>query len=71
VREAVLTNLAHCAESAAAHIRVSGRRRAGSQTACLIKAGTLLNIWLYHHGTHAIASAEESSVCWIYGWTRD
>jgi hypothetical protein len=28
--------------------------RAGSQTACLIKAGTLLNIWLYfHHGTHA------------------
>jgi hypothetical protein len=55
VREAVLTNLAHCAESAAAHIRpVPGRCRAGSQTACLIKAGTLLNIWLYfHHGTHA------------------
>jgi hypothetical protein len=24
--------------------------RAGSQTACLIKAGTLLNIWLYFHG---------------------
>jgi hypothetical protein len=32
---------------------VSGRQ-ARLQTACLIKAGTLLNIWLYfHHGTHA------------------
>jgi hypothetical protein len=50
VREAVLTNLAHCAESAAAHIRPVPEGRAGSQTACLIKAGTL-NIWLYfHHG---------------------
>jgi hypothetical protein len=50
-----VTNLCHCAESAAA--TPSGVRkasRAGSQTACLIKAGTLLNIWLYfHHGTHA------------------
>jgi hypothetical protein len=47
--------LAHCAESAAAHISgVRKASRAGSQTACLIKAGTLLNIWLYfHHGTHA------------------
>jgi hypothetical protein len=55
VREAVLTNLAHCAESAAAHMSgVRKASRAGSQTACLIKAGTLLNIWLYfHHGTHA------------------
>jgi hypothetical protein len=53
VREAVL--MAHCAESAAAHIRpVSGRQAELAQTACLIKAGTLLNIWLYfHHGTHA------------------
>jgi hypothetical protein len=50
VREKVLTNLAHCAESAAAH--ASGVRkasRAGSQTA-LIKA-TLLNILYFHHGT--------------------
>jgi hypothetical protein len=55
VREGADQPLAHCAESAAAH--TSGVRkasRAGSQTACLIKAGTLLNIWLYfHHGTHA------------------
>jgi hypothetical protein len=43
--------LAHCAESAA-YVRCP-EGRAGSQT-CLIKAGTLLNIWLYfHHGTHA------------------
>jgi hypothetical protein len=65
--------LAHCAESAA-HIRpVSGRQaELALQTACLIKAGTLLNIWLYfHHGTHALrVLGVESSVCWIYGWTR-
>jgi hypothetical protein len=63
--------LAHCAESAAAIRPVSEANRAGSQTACLIKAGTLLNIWLYfHHGTRVIAVLGESSVCWIYGWTR-
>jgi hypothetical protein len=47
--------LAHCAESAAAHIRpVPEGKPSWPQTACLIKAGTLLNIWLYfHHGTHA------------------
>jgi hypothetical protein len=46
--------LAHCAESAAHTSGVRKASRAGSQTACLIKAGTLLNIWLYfHHGTHA------------------
>jgi hypothetical protein len=52
---AVLTNLAHCAESAAAHIRpVSGRQAGWLPDCLLIKAGTLLNIWLYfHHGTHA------------------
>jgi hypothetical protein len=45
---AVLTNLAHCAESAAAHIRpVSGRQAELAPDCCLIKAGTLLNIWLY------------------------
>jgi hypothetical protein len=42
--EAVLTNLAHCAESAADTSGVRKASRAGSQTACLIKAGTLLNI---------------------------
>jgi hypothetical protein len=46
--------LAHCAESAAAHIRCPEGKPSWLQTACLIKAGTLLNIWLYfHHGTHA------------------
>jgi hypothetical protein len=53
VREAVLTNL--LAESAAAHIRpVSGRQAELAPRLLAIKAGTLLNIWLYfHHGTHA------------------
>jgi hypothetical protein len=55
VREAVLTNLWLTALNQLQP--TSGVRkasRAGSQTACLIKAGTLLNIWLYfHHGTHA------------------
>jgi hypothetical protein len=57
--------LAHCAESAAAPRPVSGRQaEAGSQTACLIKAGTLLNIWLYfHHGTHALRSARSGKLC--------
>jgi hypothetical protein len=54
VREAVLTNLAHCAESAAAHIRPCPEGKPSWLPDCLIKAGTLLNIWLYfHHGTHA------------------
>jgi hypothetical protein len=54
VREAVLTNLWLTAlNQLQPHIPVSGSR-AAPQTACLIKAGTLLNIWLYfHHGTHA------------------
>jgi hypothetical protein len=55
-REAVLTNLWLTALNQL-QPHTSGVRkasRAGSQTACLIKAGTLLNIWLYfHHGTHA------------------
>jgi hypothetical protein len=64
-----LTNLAHCAESAAAHIRpVSGRQAELAQTACLIKAGTLLNIWLYfHHGTRVIASARSGKLC-VLDW---
>jgi hypothetical protein len=37
----------------------------------LIKAGTLLNIWLYfHHGRTRDCECWKSSVCWIYGWTR-
>jgi hypothetical protein len=49
VREAVLTNLWLTALNQL-QPHTSGVRkasRAGSQTACLIKAGTLLNIWLY------------------------
>jgi hypothetical protein len=56
VREAVLTNLWLTAlnQLQPTYVRVRKASRAGSQTACLIKAGTLLNIWLYfHHGTHA------------------
>jgi hypothetical protein len=47
--------LAHCAESAAAHIRpVSGRQAELAPDCLLDQGGTLLNIWLYfHHGTHA------------------
>jgi hypothetical protein len=55
VREAVLTNLWLTAlnQLQPTYVRCPASR-AGSQTACLIKAGTLLNIWLYfHHGTHA------------------
>jgi hypothetical protein len=37
---------------------------AGFQTACLIKAGTLLNIWPYfHHVMPAIASARSGKLC--------
>jgi hypothetical protein len=56
VREAVLTNLWLTAlnQLQPTYVRCPKASRAGSQTACLIKAGTLLNIWLYfHHGTHA------------------
>jgi hypothetical protein len=72
VREAVLTNLWLTAlNQLQPYVRCRKASRAGSQTACLIKAGTLLNIWLYfHHGTRVIAVLGESSVCWIYGWTR-
>jgi hypothetical protein len=72
VREAVLTNLWLTALNLQPYVRCRKASRAGSQTACLIKAGTLLNIWLYfHHGTHALrVLGVESSVCWIYGWTR-
>jgi hypothetical protein len=54
VREAVLTNLwLTLNQLQPTYVRCQASR-AGSQTACLIKAGTLLNIWLYfHHGTHA------------------
>jgi hypothetical protein len=56
VGEAVLTNLWLTAlnQLQPTYVRCRKASRAGSQTACLIKAGTLLNIWLYfHHGTHA------------------
>jgi hypothetical protein len=69
---AVLTNLWLTAlnQLQPTYVRCRKASRAGSQTACLIKAGTLLNIWLYfHHGTREVLGVE-SSVCWIYGWTR-
>jgi hypothetical protein len=55
VREAVLTNLWLTAlnQLQPTYVRCPEAELA-PQTACLIKAGTLLNIWLYfHHGTHA------------------
>jgi hypothetical protein len=62
VREAVLTNLWLTALNQAAHIRpVSGRQAELAQTACLIKAGTLLNIY-YHHGTRDCECCEVESV---------
>jgi hypothetical protein len=46
--------LAHCAESAAATYVRCPEGKPSWLPDCLIKAGTLLNIWLYfHHGTHA------------------
>jgi hypothetical protein len=46
--------LAHCAESAAAHIRPCPEGKPSWLPDCLLDQGTLLNIWLYfHHGTHA------------------
>jgi hypothetical protein len=55
VREAVLNNLFTALNQLQPH--TSGARKvspAGFQTACLNKAGTLLNIWPYfHHGTPA------------------
>jgi hypothetical protein len=51
----------HCAESAAAtYVRCPKASRAGSQTACLIKAGTLLNIWLYFHTGRGVLGVESS-----------
>jgi hypothetical protein len=56
VREAVLTNLWLTAlnQLQPTYVRCPEGKPSWPQTACLIKAGTLLNIWLYfHHGTHA------------------
>jgi hypothetical protein len=54
--------LAHCAESAAAHIRpVSGRQAELAPQTCLIKAGTLLNIW--HITGRTRASARSGKLC--------
>jgi hypothetical protein len=56
-REAVLTNLWLTAlnQLQPTYVRCpEGKPSWLLVTACLIKAGTLLNIWLYfHHGTHA------------------
>jgi hypothetical protein len=64
VHEAVPTT----AESAAAPRPVWEGNRAGSQTAPAIKAGTLLNIWLYFsRDAHVIASARRwKTVCLIW-----
>jgi hypothetical protein len=51
--QAVLTNLWLTAlnQLQPTYVRCPEGKPTGSQTACLIKAGTLLNIWLYfHHG---------------------
>jgi hypothetical protein len=55
VREAVLTNLWLTAlnQLQPTYVRCPEGKPSWPQTACLIKAGTLLNIWLYFHGTHA------------------
>jgi hypothetical protein len=56
VCEAVLTNLAHCAESAQpTYVRCPEGKPSCPVTACLIKAGTLLNIYLQNGRTNAIA----------------
>jgi hypothetical protein len=53
VREAVLTNLWLTALNQLQPVRCPEGKPSWLPD-CLIKAGTLLNIWLYfHHGTHA------------------
>jgi hypothetical protein len=52
MREAVLTNFAHCAESAAAHIRpVSGRRLAPRLLRLIGR--NVAEYLAFHHRTHA------------------
>jgi hypothetical protein len=73
VREAVSQPLLTTLNQLQPTSSVRKASRADSQTASLIKAGTLLNIWLYfHHGRTRDCGVlgVESSVCWIYGWTR-
>jgi hypothetical protein len=65
--------LAHCAESAAAHVRC----RKASELAPRLLADQGRNVAEYlavlpSRDARVIASARsESSVCWIYGWTED
>jgi hypothetical protein len=62
--EAVLTNLWLTALNQLQPTSgVQASRAAGSQTACLIKAGTLLNIWLYFIRTHAWLRVLEWKLC--------
>jgi hypothetical protein len=66
------STLAHCAESAAAHIRPVSGRQAEFRTACLIKAGTLLNLAVLPSSRDArvIASAREEKLC-VLDWLAD
>jgi hypothetical protein len=69
VREAVLTNsLTLRLNLSCSPLRPeTGRRRAGSQTACLIKAGTFLNIWAVLTLDARIMSASESLCAGLAG----
>jgi hypothetical protein len=66
VREAVLTNLWLTAlnQLQPTYVRCPEGKPSWPQTACLIKAGTLLNIWLYSiTDARVIASARRKALC--------
>jgi hypothetical protein len=64
VREAVLTNLWLTALNQLQPVRCPRQAELAPQTACLIKAGTLLNIWLLpSRDARVIASARVEALC--------
>jgi hypothetical protein len=65
VREAVLTNLAHCAESAAAHIRPVSGRQAELAPDCLLDQGRNVAEYLAvpSRDARVIASARSGKLC--------
>jgi hypothetical protein len=73
VREAVLTNLWLTAlnQLQPTYVRCPEGKPSWLPDCLLIKAGTLLNIlYLITGRTRLRVLGVESSVCWIYGWTR-
>jgi hypothetical protein len=72
VREAVLTNLWLTAlnQLQPTYVRCPEGKPSWLPDCLLDQAGTLLNIWLPSSRDARASAGVESSVCWIYGWTR-